>query len=167
MSDAWEEIQAVQRKRNSLRERLEKRKKERQDILSFNLTTSKSEPQSSSTPLSTKDETKSDPQSTTEDLIKVDPELERQLLKELADVTLQIPISSSDLVDTIENTLKRSTSHKHVCNLLQKFATQKLIVVNELVKDGVNTLDVVSVEVSKVVTPCRVVYMVMHHEVVG
>lgn len=152
MSDAWEEIQAVQRKRNSLRERLEKRKKERQDILSFNLTTSKSEPQSSSTPLSTKDETKSDPQSTTEDLIKVDPELERQLLKELADVTLQIPISSSDLVDTIENTLKRSTSHKHVCNLLQKFATQKLIVVNELVKDGVNTLDVVSVEVSKVVT---------------
>lgn len=33
MSDAWDEIQAVKSKRNSLRERLEKRKKERQDIL--------------------------------------------------------------------------------------------------------------------------------------
>lgn len=34
MSDAWDEIQAIKSKRNSLRERLEKRKKERQDILS-------------------------------------------------------------------------------------------------------------------------------------
>lgn len=33
MSDAWDEIQAIKSKRNSLRERLEKRKKERQDIL--------------------------------------------------------------------------------------------------------------------------------------
>lgn len=34
MSDAWNEIQAIKSKRNSLREKLEKRKKERQDILS-------------------------------------------------------------------------------------------------------------------------------------
>ena len=33
MSDAWEEIQAIKSKRNSLREKLQKRKKERQDIL--------------------------------------------------------------------------------------------------------------------------------------
>lgn len=33
MADAWDEIQAIKSKRNSLRERLEKRKKERQDIL--------------------------------------------------------------------------------------------------------------------------------------
>lgn len=38
MSDAWEEIQAVKSKRNSLREKLEKRKKERQNILSSNAT---------------------------------------------------------------------------------------------------------------------------------
>lgn len=37
MSDAWEEIQAVKSKRNSLREKLEKRKKERQNILSSSL----------------------------------------------------------------------------------------------------------------------------------
>lgn len=33
MSDAWDEIQAIKSKRNVFRERLEKRKKERQDIL--------------------------------------------------------------------------------------------------------------------------------------
>lgn len=33
MSDAWEEIQAVKSKRNELRERLQKRRKEREDLL--------------------------------------------------------------------------------------------------------------------------------------
>lgn len=33
MSDAWQEIQAIKSKRNSLRERLQKRKIERQVIL--------------------------------------------------------------------------------------------------------------------------------------
>lgn len=33
MTDAWDEIQAIKSKRNILREKLEKRKKERQDIL--------------------------------------------------------------------------------------------------------------------------------------
>jgi len=33
MSDAWEEIQAVKTKRNELRERLQKRRKEREDLL--------------------------------------------------------------------------------------------------------------------------------------
>lgn len=37
MSDAWEEIQALKSKRNSLREKLEKRKKERQHILGATL----------------------------------------------------------------------------------------------------------------------------------
>lgn len=40
MSDAWDEIQAIKSKRNSLRERLEKRKKERQDILGTSSTSS-------------------------------------------------------------------------------------------------------------------------------
>lgn len=34
MSDAWEEIQAIKSKRLSLREKLQKRKKERQELLS-------------------------------------------------------------------------------------------------------------------------------------
>lgn len=44
MSDAWEEIQAVKSKRNTYREKLEKRKKERQNILGATLgVTEKSE----------------------------------------------------------------------------------------------------------------------------
>lgn len=44
MSDAWNEIQAVKSKRNSMREKLEKRKKERQDILGVSsMPTAKSE----------------------------------------------------------------------------------------------------------------------------
>jgi mRNA m6A methyltransferase catalytic subunit len=33
MSDAWQEIQRVKSKRNELRERLQKRRKEREDLL--------------------------------------------------------------------------------------------------------------------------------------
>jgi mRNA (2'-O-methyladenosine-N6-)-methyltransferase len=36
MSDAWEEIQAVKSKRNELRERLQKRRKEREIIVKNN-----------------------------------------------------------------------------------------------------------------------------------
>lgn len=48
MSDAWEEIQAVKSKRNSLREKLEKRKKERQNILGATLVSDKAESSPSS-----------------------------------------------------------------------------------------------------------------------
>lgn len=48
MSDAWEEIQAVKSKRNSLREKLEKRKKERQNILGATLVSEKPESSPSS-----------------------------------------------------------------------------------------------------------------------
>lgn len=48
MSDAWEEIQAVKSKRNSLREKLEKRKKERQNILGATLANDKGESSASS-----------------------------------------------------------------------------------------------------------------------
>lgn len=59
MSDAWEEIQAVKSKRNSLREKLEKRKKERQSILGATLASDKND----GTPVtsSTKDRTVGSP----------------------------------------------------------------------------------------------------------
>lgn len=52
MSDAWDEIQAIKSKRNVFRERLEKRKKERQDILGT--TSSNSVALSSATPANIK-----------------------------------------------------------------------------------------------------------------
>lgn len=38
MSDAWEEIQAIKNKRMSMREKLQKRKKEMQNILNSSTT---------------------------------------------------------------------------------------------------------------------------------
>ncbi|XP_017773597.1 PREDICTED: N6-adenosine-methyltransferase subunit METTL3 [Nicrophorus vespilloides] len=151
MSDAWEQIQAIKNKRLSLREKLEKRKKERQDILGSNLGASSSSPIQSSidtgSQIAVKEECKQD-ELNDEDLIRVDPELERGLLKKLNEVTLQIPISSDVLLGMLLQD-DSNISHKSICNLLQKFTTQKLISVKETVKDGKNILDVIFVEHTK------------------
>lgn len=158
MSDAWEEIQAIKSKRNSLRERLEKRKKERQDILGSSLGATSS-PISSlensnsgiPSPVSvTKDDSKCKSETlTNEELVKIDPEIEKELLKTLNEVTLQVPVSSTDLVVTLKASLDRHVSHGAVCNLLQKFETQKLINIKDLMKDGKNIVEVTFVEHSK------------------
>lgn len=94
---------------------------------------------------------KEEPKGTeSEDLVKLDPELERGLLKELSEVTLQLPVSSSELLASLKLTLDRDATHKKICNLLEKFAIQKLITVNSSTKDSVYLLDVAHVEVSKV-----------------
>lgn len=156
MSDAWEEIQAIKSKRNSLRERLEKRKKERQDILGSNLGATTSSPvncleNSNSglgSPLSvSKEDNKSKTETLgTEELVKVDPELEKELLKTLNEVTLQIPITSTDLVNILKTSLDRHISHGAVCNLLQKFDTQKLLNIKDVLKDGKSIVEVIFVE---------------------
>lgn len=150
MSDAWEEIQAIKSKRNSLRERLEKRKKERQDILGSNLVASTSSPvHVIESALLLSDEIKKEDDVDKESLIKTDPELEKELLKTISEVTLQIPITSMDLVSSLKITLARHASHRVVCNLLQKFATQKLITIKDIVKDNRNAVEINFVEHSK------------------
>lgn len=162
MSDAWEEIQAIKSKRNSLRERLEKRKKERQDILSSSLNTT--DPTSSSSTLTksnTLDYSSSSSISSPApvsleieqneavepvlDTVKIDPEVEEGLLKALCEVSLQIPASSLEIAAS----LNTRVSHHAVCNLLQKFATQKLITVKDGVKDGKQQLEITFVEHTK------------------
>lgn len=157
MSDAWEEIQAIKSKRHSLRERLEKRKKERQDILGSSLGAGSpvnlSESLANSYLLSTSSNVKEEQKvniKDAEDLVRIDPELEKGLLKELSEVTLQLPVSSSELLTSLKLTSDRDTTHKRICNLLEKFAIQKLITVKTSSKDGINLLEVSHVEVSKV-----------------
>lgn len=87
-----------------------------------------------------------------EDLIKLDPELEKGLLKELSEVTLQLPVSSSELITSLNLTSDRDVTHRKICNLLEKFAIQKLITVKSTLKDGISSLEVLHVEVSKVNT---------------
>lgn len=155
MSDAWEEIQAIKSKRHSLRERLEKRKKERQDILGSSLGAASPVNLTESYILNSSNNVKEEQKVKSnikdlEDLVRVDPELEKGLLKELSEVTLQLPVSSSELLTSLKLTSDRDTTHKKICNLLEKFAIQKLITVKNSSKDGVNMLEVSHVEVSKV-----------------
>ncbi|CAH1114556.1 unnamed protein product [Psylliodes chrysocephalus] len=155
-TDAWEEIQAIKSKRNSLRERLEKRKKERQELLGSSLgSTSHGIVDSSSKGFTSHTNTRANTTVKEEqrvdeklDLVKLDPELERELLRQLSEVTLQLPVSSLEL--TTSKTTDQDSLHRKICNLLEKFAIQKLISVNATSKDGTSLLEVVHVEVSKV-----------------
>lgn len=139
MSDAWQEIQAVKSKRNSLREKLQKRKIERQVILSE--TADKSVLREyctyydqctyvklniefvgeSLTPNTSNAENESD-----FDWSKVGGE--RVLLETLIDMSVNLPFTSHQLVAALLKKLQSSfISHSSVVNLLYKFAAQNLI----------------------------------------
>lgn len=132
MSDAWEEIQAIKSKRNSLREKLQKRKKERKDILEGDVSLSPARNEEDSTDTSLQVE---------EDAIKFNPDLELELLEKLCDASLVLPISSQSLMST----LNQEYTHMCLINLLHKFATQKLITINES-KDSENLVEITFVE---------------------
>lgn len=148
MSDAWEEIQQIKSKRNILRERLEKRRKERQDILGSSLNQTSSPVESPHAGIGgSGDESRSKQDESESDPVKTDPELEKELLKALSAVTLQIPTTSTELIGSL--TL-RNASHKEVCNLLNKFSIQKLITTKSLTKDCKQSLEVTFIDVTKV-----------------
>ncbi|KAK3909150.1 N6-adenosine-methyltransferase catalytic subunit [Frankliniella fusca] len=155
MSDAWEEIQALKSKRNSLREKLQKRKKEREDILSCtggtlgppevsptSLSKSLNAESSRATSVSAK---VTDELSRESDIgvepVKTDPATEKELLRCLSEVSLALPSNSEQLAIMVGRPLLAVT------NLLQKFATQQLISIKDWGKDGL--LEVVSAEHSK------------------
>ncbi|XP_028032855.1 N6-adenosine-methyltransferase catalytic subunit isoform X2 [Bombyx mandarina] len=127
MSDAWEEIQAVKSKRKSFREKLEKRKKERQSILSSSLVSGE---KSDASP--NKDRSLGSPASKSEALqekskpIVPPASLEVRLLQVLSDMQLQLPATASALLPGLGD-----VDTEIVANLLQKFATQKLITIRE------------------------------------
>ncbi|CAH0596967.1 unnamed protein product [Chrysodeixis includens] len=146
MSDAWEEIQAVKSKRNSLREKLEKRKKERQNILSANLVPEKSEgspgggkERSAASPSTLKNET---PSSAEKPKVVPSASLEVRLLQVLSDMQLQLPATASALLPGLGD-----VDTGIVASLLQKFATQKLITIKERTESTTDaSIEVVSAE---------------------
>ncbi|XP_050356115.1 N6-adenosine-methyltransferase subunit METTL3 isoform X2 [Nymphalis io] len=134
MSDAWEEIQAVKSKRNSLREKLEKRKKERQNILGATLpsdkndgaqvATSSSKDRATGSPAPGKAETPT--QAEKPKPLMPSASLEVRLLQVLSDMQLQLPATASALLPGLGD-----VDTGIVASLLQKFATQKLITIKE------------------------------------
>ncbi|CAH2057254.1 unnamed protein product, partial [Iphiclides podalirius] len=146
MSDAWEEIQAVKSKRNSLREKLEKRKKERQNILGASLVSDKAESSPSS-----KEKSVSSPASQKNEVPAAQEKpkapvpvasLEVRLLQVLSDMQLQLPATASALMPGLGD-----VDTGIVASLLQKFATQKLIMIKERLEGSADTeIEVVGAE---------------------
>lgn len=166
MSDAWEEIQAIKTKRNTLREKLQKRKKDREDLLNLSLSSSfqdtSTQPKSKpaflpkdlgtsgiSSPVSYNEDAADKEEKKIPTEIKPDPEVEAQLLKCLCEVSLALPINSSVLSVNIAKILNTDIQEQMIMNFLQKFATQQLIVINECTKENRVLLEVVSADHTK------------------
>lgn len=137
MSDPWENIKAVKSKRNSIREKLQKRKTERQHLLSKSNSISSAGKNGSQKEIH-------------KDFRKIDVEIESSLLGELSNISQMFPITSIQLLIALRTRLSEvNIAHAVVCNLLSKFSLQKLISTNEILKDDETVVEVISVEQNK------------------
>lgn len=132
MSDAWNAIQAIKSKRNSLREKLEKRKKERQDILgtaALLLPSSGSGSGHSSVLAYMKSETIDEKKPNLLDSFdsSPDPEVEHLLLQILSDQALVLPITSKQLLQRMNSLRFRPVAQEALNYFLEKLAAQSYI----------------------------------------
>uniref|UniRef100_A0A182M494 mRNA m(6)A methyltransferase n=1 Tax=Anopheles culicifacies TaxID=139723 RepID=A0A182M494_9DIPT len=134
---SWEEIQAVKVKRNSLREKLEKRKKERQDLLG---TSSPGGPgavvglikiESSNNLTEDKD---------------IDAEVEKYLVQVLADESLILPTNSAQIAERVEKHVQKAVLRDSIAYYLHKLAGQNLINIKEVSIGGTVGYEVISAE---------------------
>ncbi|EAA08196.5 AGAP002895-PA [Anopheles gambiae str. PEST] len=150
---SWEEIQAVKVKRNSLREKLEKRKKERQDLLGnsspggpgavaglikIESATNLSEDKGKLLLTSIKsDQTGS---------ADIDAEVEKCLVQVLADKSLILPSNSAQIAELVEKHVQKAVLRDSIAYYLHKLAGQKLINVKEVSIGGTVGYEVISAE---------------------
>lgn len=134
MADTWDEVQAVKNKRNSLRERLEKRKKERQDIFGTSAGGS-----AGSTENSTEEKTLIKWES-----VEVDSESELSFLHLLLDKNLILPCNSKQLIDRTK--LTKDGLHY----LMQKYASQQVISMQDVSIDSESGFEIILIDAIKV-----------------
>lgn len=122
MSDTWSSIQAHKKQLDSLRERLQRRRKDPAALSSDGSTegsTARSDSPAPTAPPPTQEETEKPP----------DPELEKKLLGYLSDLSLLMPTDS--LAITNELSSESAVSHGSIQSLLLKFSAQELIEVRQ------------------------------------
>lgn len=125
MSDTWSNIQAHKKQLDSLRERLQRRRKDPGQLSadatgSTDASTARSDSPAPSAPVPSQDEPEKPP----------DPELEKKLLAYLSDLSLPLPIDSLAITNDL-NSSEGAVSHGCIQSLLQKFAAQELIEVRQ------------------------------------
>ncbi|XP_063980423.1 N6-adenosine-methyltransferase catalytic subunit [Diachasmimorpha longicaudata] len=139
MSDAFEEIQAIKIKRNSLREKLQKRKRERNEL--FTLT---------ALPSSTTSGLVADTGRTSESNASLSHrgkynEYERDILGILHESLPDTPITSADLSVQLRKNLSADVLHSDVKTILEKLAGQDVLKMKEVTEDGVLGYTVLSI----------------------
>lgn len=125
MSDTWSNIQAHKKQLDSLRERLQRRRKDTGQLAadatgSTDSSTARSDSPAPSVPVLSQEEPEKPP----------DPELEKKLLAYLSDLSLSLPIDSLTITNEL-NSSEGAVSHGCIQSLLQKFAAQELIEVRQ------------------------------------
>ncbi|XP_001606001.2 N6-adenosine-methyltransferase subunit METTL3 [Nasonia vitripennis] len=128
MSDAFEEIQAIKIKRNCLREKLQKRKRERHEL--FTLTAGAS---LSSSPNS---EPLRSPGPTTS-VSSNHAEYEQDVLCILHETHANLPITSAEILDQLRKNLNADVSHAEINKILEKLSSQEVVKIKEVTEDGV------------------------------
>ncbi|KAG7330331.1 hypothetical protein KOW79_006553 [Hemibagrus wyckioides] len=124
MSDTWSDIQAHKKKLDSLRERLQRRRKDPTQ-LGIEVGSSDGAPTRSDSPgptLQTPTEV--------EEERPPDPELERRLLEYLSELSLTLPTDSLAITNQL-NSSESPASHACIQSLLLKFSAQELIEVRQ------------------------------------
>ncbi|XP_058832926.1 N6-adenosine-methyltransferase MT-A70-like protein [Topomyia yanbarensis] len=144
---SWEEIQAVKAKRNTLRERLEKRKKERQDLLGG------SSPSPSVVGLIKTEAGTSGGDDKSKILLTaikleqdVDYEVEKTLVQVLADRSLALPTNSTQIGERVEKLIQKPTASDSILHYLQKLSGQNLVNMKEVSIAGMVGYEVISAE---------------------
>ncbi|XP_047449311.1 N6-adenosine-methyltransferase subunit METTL3 [Mugil cephalus] len=125
MSDTWSNIQAHKKQLDSLRERLQRRRKDPAQLsadgaCSTDASTARSDSPTPSAPLVSQEETEKPP----------DPDLEKRLLGYLSDLSLSLPTDSLAITNEL-NSSETAVSHGCIRSLLLKFSAQELIEVRQ------------------------------------
>ncbi|GAB0100541.1 N6-adenosine-methyltransferase MT-A70-like protein [Sergentomyia squamirostris] len=146
MSDGWDEIQALKSKRNSLRERLEKRKKERQDILGTATSTGGRSVTSTSVGSPGGSTSSTDLLPTLKSDLDADPEVEKCLLQIASDPGFIVPVNSNQLAAKISRMISCSGLNTSLNYYLQKLALQSVMMVKEVSIESGMGFEVIQVE---------------------
>ncbi|XP_043487399.1 N6-adenosine-methyltransferase subunit METTL3 [Polistes fuscatus] len=138
MSDAFEEIQAIKIKRNSLREKLQKRKRERHELFTFTSSIPSTSTADSSLPGDSNTSSKSDHN-----------EYERDILCILHESLPNLPITSAEIIDQLRKNLNADVSTSDIHKILEKLAAQDIIKIKEVTENEVFGYTVLSVAESQ------------------
>uniref|UniRef100_A0A182QU69 Uncharacterized protein n=1 Tax=Anopheles farauti TaxID=69004 RepID=A0A182QU69_9DIPT len=134
---SWEEIQAVKVKRNILREKLEKRKKERQDLLGNS---------SPAGPGAVTGLIKNETSNSLSEDKDIDAEVEKYLVQVLADQSLILPTNSAQIAERVEKGVHKTVLRDSIAYYLHKLAMQNMIKIKEVSIGGTVGYEVISAE---------------------